>query len=71
MEQEKKKGGMSPKITDFGGQEAFLNEVSYLLGNQALSDNFESKSEGKRLRTLIPPHCAREPRLSVFSWGSH
>ena len=59
------------KITDFGGQEAFLNEVSYLLGNQALAEGFESKSEGKRLCTLIVPHCAREPRLSVFSLGSH
>merc|ERR1712084_33196 len=34
------------KITDFGGQEAFLNEFSYLLGNSALSTGFESRSEG-------------------------
>ena len=35
------------KITDYGTQDDFLKEVSYLLGNSALSDGFESKSEGK------------------------
>jgi len=34
------------KITDYGTQDDFLKEVSYLLGNSALSDGFESKSEG-------------------------
>jgi len=34
------------KITDFGGQDAFLNEISYILGNSAMATGFESKSEG-------------------------
>merc|ERR1719171_851611 len=34
------------KITDFGGQDAFLNEISYILGNSAVATGFESKSEG-------------------------
>jgi len=34
------------KISDYGTQDAFLNEVSYLLGQSATAEGFESKSEG-------------------------
>merc|ERR1712157_570684 len=34
------------KISDYGSQDDFLKDVSYLLGNSALQTGFESKSEG-------------------------
>merc|ERR1711904_154066 len=34
------------KISDYGSQDDFLNQFSFLLGNSALQTGFESKSEG-------------------------
>jgi hypothetical protein len=34
------------KISDYGSQDEFLNQVTYLLGNSTLQTGFESKSEG-------------------------